>query len=216
MEETNSLSELDRMTLMGLLARYNTLFLHNKKREDLKKDLDRQIAESVDAMQRLRSTMKIYGFDTETGDWKRLRLAIGSERYLDALNIGRLEVGLPVLDREPILQAFAQHDQEELATKGQALLPNASISADEMLEPESDTGTVREIVVELMKASGPEGRKASWLRSQIEARRGSPLHEKTIGMTLYRLSQDGLVERRGITWYWKENSEAVPQAGVFE
>jgi hypothetical protein len=39
------------------------------------------------------------------------------------------------------------------------------------------------------------------MRKEIEAKLGRKLHEKTIGMTLYRLSRKGLSKRDGLTWY---------------
>ncbi len=40
------------------------------------------------------------------------------------------------------------------------------------------------------------------MREFIEKTYGETLHEKTVGMTLYRLSQDNLVHRDGHTWFF--------------
>jgi hypothetical protein len=45
---------------------------------------------------------------------------------------------------------------------------------------------------------------------RIERTFGEPLHSKTVGMTLYRLSKDGLVRREGHNWFF------VPQAAATE
>ena len=60
---------------------------------------------------------------------------------------------------------------------------------------------IRSIVLDQLNAAGPEGVKAADLRAYIERTFGDPIHEKTVGMTLYRLSQDGAVRRDGHTWF---------------
>jgi len=54
------------------------------------------------------------------------------------------------------------------------------------------------------------------LREYIEAARSTKLHEKTIGMTLYRLANDGLARRDGRTWFpvSQEAKQENPGAGT--
>ncbi|MDP2123089.1 MAG: hypothetical protein Q8J92_01790 [Parvibaculum sp.] len=51
--------------------------------------------------------------------------------------------------------------------------------------------------LELLAEAYPAPMKAAEIRSKIEAETRSKFHEKTAGMSLYRLSRDGLVRREG-------------------
>lgn len=63
-------------------------------------------------------------------------------------------------------------------------------------------GSIRELVLDRLKQAGSVGVKAGDVRREIEAKLGRRLHEKTIGMTLYRLSLRGQSRRDGITWFY--------------
>jgi hypothetical protein len=61
---------------------------------------------------------------------------------------------------------------------------------------------VRDAVLGRLKLAGERGLKASDLRQYYENAFATTLHEKTIGMTLYRLSKEELVRRDGRTWFY--------------
>ncbi|MCP5432223.1 MAG: hypothetical protein H6923_03020 [Alphaproteobacteria bacterium] len=60
---------------------------------------------------------------------------------------------------------------------------------------------IKEIVLDRLKEAGDNGAEAAKIRAHIERVYADKLHEKTVGMTLYRLAKDGLVRRDGRTWY---------------
>jgi hypothetical protein len=62
--------------------------------------------------------------------------------------------------------------------------------------------SVREIAIEQLKRAGVAGAKASTIRQVAESILKKKFHEKTAGMTLYRLSKDGLARREGQTWFF--------------
>lgn len=64
------------------------------------------------------------------------------------------------------------------------------------------TPRVREITLDRLQAAGSNGQRASDIRSFIQQSYPVTLHEKTVGMTLYRLSQDKLAHRRGQRWFY--------------
>lgn len=69
--------------------------------------------------------------------------------------------------------------------------------------PPAKSQTVREFILEVAQASYPNPVRAADLRQQLELQ-GKPTHEKTIGMTLYRLARDeGAMRREGkADWYF--------------
>lgn len=83
------------------------------------------------------------------------------------------------------------------------VLPLMNGNATEAQSPElvaipgADAKPVRESVLALAEAAYPNPVLATELRAELEKQRGSVLHEKTVGMTLYRLSKDGLMRREG-------------------
>ena len=60
---------------------------------------------------------------------------------------------------------------------------------------------VKDIVLDRLKEAGLNGRRAADIHSYITTTYGEKIHEKTVGMTLYRLLKRGLVHRRGVIWF---------------
>jgi hypothetical protein len=61
---------------------------------------------------------------------------------------------------------------------------------------------VRDIVLDQLEIAGSQGTKATPIRDYIEHTYNKDIHWKTVGMTLYRLSKDGLAHRKGQTWFF--------------
>jgi hypothetical protein len=76
-----------------------------------------------------------------------------------------------------------------------------------------DRPRIRDRVLEQLKTMGSEGAKAAALRSYLEAAHGIKTHEKTVGMTLYRLLREGLVRRDGRTWFFVPPSAETKNPG---
>lgn len=72
--------------------------------------------------------------------------------------------------------------------------------------------SIRDEVLERARLAYPAAVKATALRAELEKHRGA-LHEKTIGMTLYRLSRDGLVERDGRNWFFVPPEQRTKNPG---
>jgi hypothetical protein len=61
---------------------------------------------------------------------------------------------------------------------------------------------IRDIVLDQLRSSATHGLKAAPIQRYIENTYAATLHGKTVGMTLYRLSQEKLVHRVGQTWFY--------------
>jgi hypothetical protein len=61
--------------------------------------------------------------------------------------------------------------------------------------------TVREIALEQLKRAGAAGTRAANIRQVVQNILKKTVHDKTVGMTLYRLSKEGKVRRDGQTWF---------------
>lgn len=60
---------------------------------------------------------------------------------------------------------------------------------------------IKDIALDRAKAAGADGIKASAIRDYIANTYRQHIHEKTVGMTLYRLLKDGKVSRDRHTWF---------------
>jgi hypothetical protein len=70
------------------------------------------------------------------------------------------------------------------------------------IQSATDGRPIRELALERLKIAGISGIKAKQIREAVEAARGTKIHEKTVGMTLYRLSNEGLARCSGHTWFY--------------
>jgi len=125
------------------------------------------------------SALKIFGFDMSAEKpWDAVREAVGSARYNEAIRIAKNEPPPPSSD------------------EGQS---------DDGIDDFDDTvptpSNIREMVIEQLAGAGADGLKAGALKEHI-AGRNVEMHDKTVGMTLYRLSKDGIVRREGRTWFF--------------
>ena len=62
--------------------------------------------------------------------------------------------------------------------------------------------TVREFILDEAKKAHPNPVRAGLIQKALEAERGEKVHYKTVGMTLYRLSIDGLMKRNKYDWFF--------------
>ncbi len=67
---------------------------------------------------------------------------------------------------------------------------------------------IRDIVLDQLRAAGASGQKATPMRRYIESTYSTEIHDKTVGMTLYRLAQEHLVHRKGQIWFFGPSPDA--------
>ena len=114
------------------------------------------------------------------------RVAEIRQQFMDLISAGRLfEVKIEAPD-------FAQRP--------------LALPASENQVATFDTGaetSIREIVLDQLKMAGKKGVKASTIRRVVESTLGRQIHYKTIGMTLYRLSEKSppQARREGFIWF---------------
>ena len=78
---------------------------------------------------------------------------------------------------------------------------------------EANPKTIKEHVIDAARQAYPRAIRASALRQRLDSAYGKKTHEKTIGMTLYRLSKDGILRRHGWDWFFvPEGERRSPEA----
>lgn len=144
---------------------------------------DKQVANATAAF-------ALFGFNvTNAEGWAAVRQFVGDEAYNRAANRPSPEQKIIELQAEVQIEPL-----EEVTTAKQAALFDESGAAERP--------TVRELALEQLKKAGVRGIKARAIREYIEKTYNTKLHEKTVGMTLYRLSQDEMARRDGQTWFF--------------
>jgi hypothetical protein len=82
---------------------------------------------------------------------------------------------------------------------------------DERAKPEKNvvrrSVPVRVAILEYLRTVGESGAKVGQIKEHLQDAYGLTVHEKTPGMTLYRLMKDGLARRVGRTWFAAGNDE---------
>jgi hypothetical protein len=89
--------------------------------------------------------------------------------------------------------------------------------------PPGKKPTIREVAIAYLQAAGAAGTKASAIREHLETEHGQVVHDKTVGMTLYRLSKEGHAHRDKLIWFFgpppaetKNPGGDAPGPNVFE
>ena len=104
-----------------------------------------------------------------------------------------------------------EHAREQAATSSE---PLSSIISDTDIPDKRPS--IREIMLDLGREGVGRPLRAATLRAAVEARYGKEVHDKTVGMTLYRLSKEGAFVRRGYDWYFVPEAERLRNADTSE
>ncbi|RWC72749.1 MAG: hypothetical protein EOS30_15275 [Mesorhizobium sp.] len=160
-------------------------------------------AEAAATIANVRPALSVFGFDTSAPKlWDLVKAAIGNEMYLRAFRIARGEEDQKqdgTADRSVV-----KNEDDEDGADGE--MEETEVDTDTDSIDESETPRIKDVVIERLRQSGEEGARLSEIKEFVTAQ-GIPMHEKTVGMTLYRLSKDGLTRRAGRTWYYVPPAE---------
>ena len=185
-ENPPPLSDEDVTAVLALVTKYTRAYEQRQADLKLRDEIDARIAKQTEQFDKLHAAFLLFGFDSRVDAFKRIQALVGDETYARALDRARVPEGAfgpPSLPPPP---------------------PKVIEGVAEVVDgaPADEGPTIRELALEYLRLAGSRGRKASEIQALIEERRKTKLHPKTSGMTLYRLSQDGLARREGRTWFF--------------
>jgi len=184
-----------------------------------------QVKTSTENIVRLRAAFQAFGFENNDELWNEVMQKLGHERYLNAFEAAgapRPFEPPPSTDDENIDAELANgiSSEEKVATERYRRLGAA---IDGLLEtgekPEDSDANIRDLVLSYLHMHR-EGAKARDIRVHLKDK-GITMHEKTVGMTLYRLSKENLARRDGRAWYpiqdpLSDGRLGQPSESVFE
>jgi hypothetical protein len=118
-------------------------------------------------------------------------------------------------DAEKIFAVMAKLRGDRPWEPGNSRVPKHAPPADAR-EPidETPVGKLRiaDRILEFLQGAAALGSKAAPIRDFLK-QQGINTHEKTVGMTLYRLSQEGLVRRDGRIWFFIPEDQRMKNPG---
>ena len=180
--------------LLSLLTRAGRVYAWRDRTAAAARVAQKIADEANEQLPKVTAAFALFGFDVDANDgWSQLREAIGDERYYRALGVGIEQANVQAIDLQVEPVQPIQPEPEDKGTAPDHLLADGTGT--------SDRPSIRELVMQRLKTAGDAGSKARPIRDYIEKTYGITLHYKTVGMTLYRLLQDGLVRRVGQTWF---------------
>jgi hypothetical protein len=188
MADLPSLTDEDVVAIQTLLARYERVFQANKADVELSKEVAARLKEHQTQFDRLFAAFAVFGFERSDEVFKQIMSVIGYDRYWNALErAGR--------KRPPPKELPPPEKVEDEVVEDM-------VDAEPVGNETPVSATIRDLVLRHLSDAKDKGTKAAEIRRLVEAQRQETLHEKTIGMTLYRLSRDGLARRDGRTWFF--------------
>lgn len=177
-----------------------------KQRAELsarERELDRELADC-------RAAARVFKLDVEFPPDERDAASAGSFvwRTLRSMNSVLSDVGSAPSDHQRVLFPMIAGHRAEDASKETPATQSRDIPTPAMPR-------LRDIVLDRLQREGTRGSKAAPIRDYIERTYERRIHEKSVGMTLFRLAQEGLVRREGRTWFFiPQNAETKNPGAV--
>jgi hypothetical protein len=136
----------------------------------------------------MRAALKVFGFENDAELWTQVSETIGRTRYAEAFDAAGVA--------RPAFLDETSSDEVPAAPVVSTEMPSSG-------SPESSAEdlTIRDWSIQYLGSVGDAGAKASEVKQFLHDIGITDMHEKTVGMTLYRLSKEGITRRVGRTWF---------------
>ena len=180
----------------------------NREKQALLATRDRELDR---AMQECRAAAKFFGIEIEPVQTEQAEDALRNRAALFRARARAFEA-TGNLEEAARWRAHGQEFMERAVRSADApaierVRPNASpppvaISPAPPAPEALKMPKIRDIVLDQLREAGNRGQKAAPIQKYIEESYHTLLHEKTVGMTLWRLSKEDMVYRKGQTWFY--------------
>ncbi|AUC93945.1 hypothetical protein CWS35_06295 [Bradyrhizobium sp. SK17] len=178
---TFTTDSLDDAGVLAIMVKHARAYFRRHAAEKVIEQAKAEIKEESRIIATCEASLRIFGCDIETDEaWTALM-----EKYRERV--------FEVLKLEGFVPRTATLEQAEGSTEGEA---------GHGLPPKPQMPTIQEILLERLQEAAADGSKAAPLRDYIQQTYNIEIHEKTVGMTLYRLLKKGLVRRLGHVWFF--------------
>jgi hypothetical protein len=182
-----ALDEHDTAAVVAILMRAIRAGDQIAEDQEAIKAANARLEENNVTMNKALSALSFFGIEKRAEDqnvWQQVWEVIGKEAYLRAIAVAR--------GAEPggLLEQMGDNEltREEPKEKPAAALAQRPVA-------------VRDAILRHLRAVGNRGTNVGAIKRHLADAYAITVHEKTPGMTLYRLLKDGLARREGRTWY---------------
>ena len=184
----------DKAAICGLLVRFVETWSARSADQQEAALIAKRIAAHNQRLEKLGAGFSAFDFDTNHKDvWDAVRGVIGDAAYVQAI--------ADAAKTHPA-DATNQADTDHVERREPATTTTAK-----------EAPTVRDGILAILETIAPRGQKANELRTFLESTYGMKLHEKTVGMTLYRLSRERAVRREGRIWFFVPSKAETKNPG---
>jgi len=172
------MDELDRSAILALLVRRDEALIERDEQTKIIKDANERLDKANGSIHSYADALKAFDIDlSDKEQFARIKKEFGGQIHRVLVERGIIKPS---------------------ETKQQPLpLP----------EPEKkEVPTINEMILDRLKVAGATGSKAAPIREWIKKTHNIEIHEKTVGMSLYRLLKKDRVRRDGHTWFIVEEA----------
>jgi len=187
------LDEHDKAAVVALLIRTVRIGVELKRDRALVAEANERIAANTVTRSKTISAFGVFGFEGGDELWDHVAQSLGGAAYNRAIDIGKGEEFPTLLEKM---------GGGEANTKGSKTDDNQNAGMAVHAPPR-----IKDAILGHLREVGEAGTTARAVRQHLKDVHNLTVHEKTPGMTLYRLLKDGLVSRQGRTWYAKATAE---------
>ncbi len=189
---------ITRRTMVALMARWNISYYEKQDHLAVAKAAQEKADSSAAVVDQCKATCKALGFDRDDKENWALALQLFGQEASELYNQARDPSWPPWHFTRPPLVLEGEVTEIAAIAAPQGSSEGAASSENEAI---LERPPVKKIALDRLKIAGEEGSKASEIRDYIQKTYGGEIHEKTVGMTLYRLLKEGKVRRDKHTWF---------------
>jgi hypothetical protein len=187
----------DKDALYALIVRFVRAQDERNGAQKMFEEARIKLAETQKTIANITTAFSVFGYTLEgEKPWDPIKEAVGEKKWAHALLAARGNADQQDSDNESDDDSSTEENYEELDNTEQDIPHN-----------------IKRIVLDRLSAAGANGTKIAPIKEFI-SKLGIEMHDKTVGMTLYRLSKDGLARREGRTWFYVAPKEETENPGA--
>jgi len=196
---------VERAGLAAIFARWQAAALEFGHQSKIRDEASKKADQAMTSITACREACKAFGVDPENSELVNLAFEACGPEAARMFNESRPD-HLPYWHLPPPPAPDPQPDPDRLAAPSALETP-----------PPPPLPRIRDVLLEYLELAHDlelGGTKAADMRGFIETKYATTIHEKTVGMTLYRLLKDEKVRRKGHLWFFVPQAAETKNPGV--
>jgi hypothetical protein len=196
------LDEHDTAAVVAILIRAVRMQDQIKADTDLIEEANERLAAAKLASSRGVAALGLFGFEPVGGKvWENVRRSIGDEAYERAVLIARgIQVPelLAAMNNENEADNSGDSRRTDGSERSASIMPGGGEDSRSTHHPPP---RIRDAIIDYLRSVRGDGAKVAEIKQHLLSTYGIETHQKTPGMTLFRLQKQGLVRREGRVWF---------------